>query len=198
MVASFVTFRAISRRLPYALAGAAVITAAFAGPPLASAQHAPAGAATFAPIGFRGPDTAIVILGYGLLPDGSMRPELVDRLTAGYVQSMLAPLSPIIVTGGNPHNGVTEADAMTAWLVAHGIPEYRIHRESRADSTVQNAGFSAEILRGIGARDAVIVTSADHIDRAVANFLGAGVTVVSAVTPDQLPPFVTPSVRESW
>ncbi|MEU7221761.1 hypothetical protein [Nocardia iowensis] len=32
----------------------------------------------------QGPETAIVIPGYGLLPDGSMRPELINRLQAGH------------------------------------------------------------------------------------------------------------------
>ncbi|MEV6559907.1 YdcF family protein [Nocardia sp. NPDC051756] len=134
-----------------------------------------------------GPATAIVVLGYGLLPDGTMRPELVDRLHAGFVQALLAPASPIIVTGGNPHNGVTEARAMADWLVQHGIPAERIHLEPDADSTVQNAERSARIMHAIGARDAVVVTSADHIDRAVGTFTAAGVQVVGAVTPDQVP-----------
>ncbi|MFD6162075.1 YdcF family protein [Nocardia sp. NPDC060256] len=127
------------------------------------------------------------MLGYGLLPDGTMRPELIDRLHAGFVQALLAPASPIIVTGGNPHNGVTEARAMADWLVRHGIPVERIHLEPDAGSTVQNAERSARIMRAIGARDAVVVTSADHIDRAVGTFIDAGVDVVGAVTPDQVP-----------
>ncbi|MFI6044857.1 YdcF family protein [Nocardia sp. NPDC051321] len=137
-----------------------------------------------------GPATAIVVLGYGLLPDGTMRPELIDRLHAGFVQALLAPASPIIVTGGNPHNGVTEARAMADWLVQHGIPAERIHLEPDADSTVQNAERSARIMRAIGARDAVVVTSADHIDRAVDTFIDAGVDVVGAVTPDRVPRLV--------
>src|SRR5690242_17592489 len=48
-----------------------------------------------------GPTTAIVVLGYGLLPDGGMRPELVARLQAALVQAVVSPASPIIVTGGN-------------------------------------------------------------------------------------------------
>ncbi|MGW4770912.1 hypothetical protein ACWEO2_23080 [Nocardia sp. NPDC004278] len=42
-------------------------------------------------LGFAGPEAAIVGLGYGLLPDGTMRPELISRLHAGYVQALLAP-----------------------------------------------------------------------------------------------------------
>lgn len=134
-----------------------------------------------------GPGTAIVVLGYGLLPDGSMRPELVARLRAGYIQALLAPGSPIIVTGGNPRNGVSEAVAMADWLVRHGIPAERVHLDPAAVDTVQNAHHSARIMQEIGARDAVVVTSADHIDRAVASFIGAGVPVAAAVTPDHNP-----------
>ncbi|WP_062989553.1 YdcF family protein [Nocardia anaemiae] len=142
------------------------------------------------PLGFRGPQTAIVVLGYGLLPDGEMRPELISRLHAGYVQALLAPLSPIIVTGGNPCSGVTEAQAMADWLIGHGIPAERIHIEPEAVSTAQNAERSARIMHDIGTRDAVVVTSADHIDRAAALFGDAGIAVIATVTPEKVPPLV--------
>ncbi|MFC3960938.1 YdcF family protein [Nocardia jiangsuensis] len=151
----------------------------------------PAGATTVAaPPAVRGPETAVVVLGYGLLPDGSMRPELVHRLQAGYVQALLAPASPVVVTGGNPQQGVTEAAAMADWLVAHGIAPARVHIESAAESTRQNAEFTARILRDIGIRDAVVVTSADHIARARSLFDDAGIVVIAGLTPDQLPALV--------
>ncbi|WP_063002372.1 YdcF family protein [Nocardia mikamii] len=137
-----------------------------------------------------GPTTAIVVLGYGLLPDGGMRPELVARLQAALVQAMVSPASPIIVTGGNPRGGTTEADAMAGWLLGHGIAPERIHIESRASDTVENAVNSAEMMRTLGAGDAVVVTSADHMPRAVADFVDAGVPVVGTVSPQELPPTV--------
>ncbi|WP_067651509.1 YdcF family protein [Nocardia harenae] len=151
----------------------------------------PSGATAVAgPPAVRGPETAVVILGYGLLPDGTMRPELVERLQAGYVQALLAPASPVVVTGGNPQQGVTEAAAMADWLIAHGIAPGRIYIESEAASTVQNAEYTAQILRDIGARDAVVVTSADHIARARTIFDDAGIVVAAGLTPDQLPGLV--------
>ncbi|MEU6563090.1 YdcF family protein [Nocardia nova] len=134
-----------------------------------------------------GPGTAIVVLGYGLLPDGGMRPELVARLQAALVQAMISPASPIIVTGGNPRGGTTEADAMARWLIGHSIAPERIHIESRASDTIQNAQNAAEIMRGLGTGDAVVVTSADHMPRAVADFVDAGVPVVGTVSPQSLP-----------
>nr|WP_232236202.1 YdcF family protein [Nocardia sp. BMG51109] len=140
-----------------------------------------------------GPQTGIAVLGYGLLPDGSLRPELVDRLTAAWLQAIAAPASPIVVTGGNPQNGVPEAVAMAGWLIGHGIPANRVLVEDRAGSTVQNALFSTRMLRDAGATSTVVVTSPNHIRRAVADFMVAGLPVVGAMTStdqlvSQLPP----------
>ncbi|MGW5310200.1 YdcF family protein [Nocardia thailandica] len=139
-----------------------------------------------------GPRTAIVVLGFGLLPDGSMRAELGQRLHAGLVQAMMSPASPVIVTGGNPRNGVTEAQAMADWLALRGIARDRIHTETQAGSTVQNALFSAELMRALDIKNAVLITSADHMRRALDNFLAAGVPVVATMTPDVAPLWVKP------
>ncbi|MBF6170401.1 YdcF family protein [Nocardia blacklockiae] len=140
-----------------------------------------------------GPQTGIVVLGYGLLPDGALRPELVNRLQAAWLQAIAAPWSPIVVTGGNPQNGVPEAVAMAGWLIGHGIPANRVLVEDRAGSTVQNALFGSRMLRDAGATSAVVVTSPNHIRRAVADFIVAGTQVVGAMTStdqlvSQLPP----------
>nr|WP_225727557.1 MULTISPECIES: YdcF family protein [unclassified Nocardia] len=145
-----------------------------------------------------GPQTGIVVLGYGLLPDGALRPELVNRLQAAWLQAVASPLSPVVVTGGNPQNGVTEAEAMRAWLVGHGLPANRVNVENRAGSTVQNALYSAGMLRDLGASSAVVVTSPNHIRRAVADFIVAGVRVVGATTSlDQLVSQLPPPARQS-
>ncbi|RDI67642.1 YdcF family protein [Nocardia pseudobrasiliensis] len=145
-----------------------------------------------------GPHTGIVVLGYGLLPDGAMRPELVGRLTAAWVQAIAAPWAPVVVTGGNPQNGVPEAAAMAGWLISHGIPASRVIVEDRANSTVQNALFSTAHLRDAGADSAVVVTSPNHIRRAVADFIVAGTHVVGAMTSlDQLVSQLPPPTRTS-
>ncbi|MGW0177875.1 YdcF family protein [Nocardia sp. NPDC003345] len=137
-----------------------------------------------------GPGTAIVILGYGLLPDGSLRPELVDRLRAGYVQALLPPQSPVIVTGGNPRHGITEAAAMADWLVRNGLPAHRVYQEPAASNTVQNAQRSAQLIHALGLRDAVVVTSENHLTRAVGSFAAAGIPVAATLTPAEIPQFV--------
>jgi uncharacterized SAM-binding protein YcdF (DUF218 family) len=85
---------------------------------------------------------AIVILGYGLAPDGSMRAILQRRVMTGLIVAQFFPQSTIIVTGGNPQNGKTEAGQMRNMLTLLGFPADRIILEDKANSTVQNAQFS--------------------------------------------------------
>lgn len=145
-----------------------------------------------------GPQTGIVVFGYGLLPDGTPRPELADRLQAAWLQAIASPFSPIVVSGNNPSNGITEAEAMRNWLVGRGIPAGRIHLENRAGSTVQNALYSAQILRDLGIFSVVAVTSPNHIRRAVTDLYIAGIRVVGATTSlDQLVSQLPPPSRQA-
>ncbi|MFM1724367.1 MULTISPECIES: YdcF family protein [Rhodococcus] len=114
--------------------------------------------------------TNIVVLGAGLYADGTMRPLLVSRLQAALALAQRFPLSPIIVTGGVPQSGVTEAQAMRQWLVANGVPAFRITEENTSRSTVENAVNTNRILAGRGASGAVVVTSPDHLQRAMVDF----------------------------
>lgn len=43
-----------------------------------------------------------MILGYGLEPNGTMRPILRRRVITGLTVAQFFPQSPMIVTGGNP------------------------------------------------------------------------------------------------
>ncbi|MEU0542881.1 YdcF family protein [Nocardia sp. NPDC005978] len=145
-----------------------------------------------------GPGTGIAVCGYGLLPDGSMRPELVNRMQAAWLQAIASPMSPILVSGGNPQNGITEAAAMAGWLIGRGIPASRILTDHRAGSTVQNALYGAAMLREAGATSAIVVTSPNHIRRAVADFIVAGIPVVGATTSlEQLVSQLPPPARSS-
>lgn len=114
--------------------------------------------------------TDIVILGAGLLPDGGIRPVLEERLRTGYRLAQAYPTARIIVTGGVPQNGRTEARAMGDWLRGAGIAPFRITEEGNSASTVQNAQFTDRIFRERGTTGAVVVTTGDHVKRAVLNF----------------------------
>ncbi|WP_314036065.1 YdcF family protein [Dietzia sp. CH92] len=114
--------------------------------------------------------TDIVILGAGLFPDGGIRPVLEERLRTGFRLAQAYPTARIIVTGGMPQNGRTEARAMGDWLRGAGISPLRITEEGNSASTVQNAQFTDRIFRDRGTTGAVVVTTGDHVKRAVLNF----------------------------
>ncbi len=73
---------------------------------------------------------------------------------------------PVIVTGGNPRKGNTEAAQMRKMLLLLGFPDNRIIMEDRANSTVQNAAFSVPLAKDAGTTGIILVTSSTHQDRA--------------------------------
>jgi uncharacterized SAM-binding protein YcdF (DUF218 family) len=131
---------------------------------------------------------AIVILGYGLAPDGSMRAILRRRVMTGLIVAQFFPQSPIIVTGGNPQNGKTEASQMRNMLMLLGFPADRIILEDKANSTVQNARFSVPLAKDAGTSGIILVTSTTHQGRADGDFTDAGGNLLATVSyPDGNP-----------
>lgn len=108
----------------------------------------------------------IVVLGYELNANGSIKPELEGRLTVALRSANLYPNAYILCTGGgtaakNPN--VTEAEQMAQWLMDHGIEPNRLIIECESSTTGQNAINSYRILRdcypGI---DQVAIVSSDY------------------------------------
>jgi uncharacterized SAM-binding protein YcdF (DUF218 family) len=131
---------------------------------------------------------AIVILGYGLNPNGTMRTILRRRVLTGLTVAQFFPQSPVIVTGGNPQNGNTEAGQMRKMLMLLGFPDSRIIVEDRANSTVQNAQFSVPLAKQAGTSGIILVTSTTHQDRADGDFADAGANLLQTVSyPDGSP-----------
>ncbi|CAB4925337.1 unannotated protein [freshwater metagenome] len=112
----------------------------------------------------------VVVLGAGLYPDGSIRPVLDARLRAAKTIADRYPTAPLIVSGGVPRSGVTEGAAMTRWLTSHGVPPDRISTEQTSTSTASNAACVAPMLAAMNAYAAVVVTTADHLPRALVEF----------------------------
>lgn len=91
-----------------------------------------------------------VVLGFQLNPDGTMKEELVGRLSVALASAEKYPNAYVACTGGgtakdNPN--ATEADLMAEWLITNGLPAERIIIENKSKSTVENAKFTYAILR---------------------------------------------------
>lgn len=63
----------------------------------------------------------------------------------------------------------------------------RVHMAPSADNDYGAARSSARLLRAIGIREAVVISSADHRELAAELLAATGIAVVGTVTPDQVP-----------
>lgn len=113
----------------------------------------------------------IVVLGYGLNNDGSMRKELIGRLQTALACATKYPNALIVCTGGataESNRHVTEAGQMAQWLRSCGIDKNRIVVEDQSYSTVSNARNTCRILADYYPQvtHLALVTSDYHLARA--------------------------------
>ena len=91
----------------------------------------------------------IVVLGYQLNADGTMKDELIGRLETALDNADKYPNAYILVTGGgtaSANSSATEADCMAEWLIENGIAEDKVIIENMSKTTAENALFSYAIL----------------------------------------------------
>jgi len=94
-------------------------------------------------------ELCLVVLGFQLNPDGSMRDELVERLKVALASARKYPEALVICTGGGTASGnkeATEAGRMAEWLIQNGLEPQRVIVEDRSMTTAQNAVYSLRIL----------------------------------------------------
>lgn len=98
------------------------------------------------------PDTdelCIVVLGFQLEEDGTMREELIRRLTVAKRCAEQYPNALIVCTGGGTaaeNETATEAGKMAEWLIENGIAPERVIVEDSSLTTAQNAIYTFDIL----------------------------------------------------
>ena len=117
------------------------------------------------------PDTdelCIVVLGFQLDPDGTMKQELIERLTVALNSAKKYPHAYVVCTGGGTaaeNEAATEAGEMAKWLAEQGIDNDRIIVEDNSITTAQNAIFTYDILtsRYPSVKKLAIVSSDYHI-----------------------------------
>ena len=109
----------------------------------------------------------IVVLGYELNRDGSMKRELIDRLKTALRSAEKYPNAYVAVTGGGTaqDSTMTEAEAMAAWLRRRGVSQDRLIVETKALSTTYNAvNTYAMLVRDYPeVKGIAIVTSDYHV-----------------------------------
>ena len=84
----------------------------------------------------------------------------------------------VIASGGRRWNGEAEADGLSELLVELGVPRRAIVRELCSLSTIENAAYTAELLRAAEFHRVGIVTCDWHLPRALACFESVGITAI--------------------
>jgi uncharacterized SAM-binding protein YcdF (DUF218 family) len=129
---------------------------------------------------------AIVVLGGGASGKGSLRPvdELGDlsarRATCGVDLYLRGFARKLVFSGGDGSisgKGPKEAVEMKRWAMRLGVPEEAITIEDQSRNTYENAVHTQRIL---GNATVLLVSSADHMLRAMALFRKAGVNPTAA------------------
>ena len=124
------------------------------------------------------PDTeelCIVVLGFELYSNGSMRGELVKRLEVAYASAEKYKNAYVLCTGGGTasyNKTITEAGQMAKWLKEKGIDEKRIIVEDKSESTAQNVIYTYDILlkQYPQVKKIAIVSSDYHIEPSILFF----------------------------
>lgn len=108
----------------------------------------------------------IVILGFELSHDGSMKDELIGRLQTALTCANQYPSAYVLCTGGGTASGnrdATEAEKMAQWLEKNGVSSNRILVENQSLTTTQNAEYSCKLLCDKAPQvSSVILVSSDY------------------------------------
>lgn len=113
---------------------------------------------------------AIIVLGTPADSDGNPTPEQLARVTEGVREYERGVASKLILTGGPAHNRFVEAEVMANAAAAQGIPPSAILVETRAKDTIQNACYSAHLMKMHGWSSAEVISSPYHLARAAMIF----------------------------
>jgi len=127
-----------------------------------------------------GPAQAIVVLGSGVNPDGSLSASSLRRVTHGVVLYTQG-LSPVLVfSGATQHGGPSEAVIAARLAAALGVPGDAILAEGRGRTTREEASRIAALLSPRGVRRVLLVSDALHLRRAQPLFERVGFEVLPA------------------
>lgn len=141
------------------------------------------------------PADAIVVLG-GALAGASppLRPTFdlgpaADRVWHAAALYRAGKSKAVVVAAGpQPHeSGIqVEADAIVEMLNTLGVPSAAIRTDTESRNTRENAANALQLVKELKARRVLLVTSAQHMPRAMLTFRkawrGAGIDILPAVT----------------
>jgi uncharacterized SAM-binding protein YcdF (DUF218 family) len=134
----------------------------------------------------RGPPDGIVVLGGGISPELSRaHGEPIVTADAARIVALAKlarayPNARIVYAGGNPNlvaDGLDEGKFLYRLLDSFGIARERVTVEPRSRNTIENAVFTKDLMKPKADERWLLVTSAQHMPRAVGCFRQVGFPV---------------------
>jgi len=108
----------------------------------------------------------IIVLGTPADRNGNPTPTQLARVTEAVHEYERGVAPRLIVTGGLNREGFDEARVMARTAEAQGVPASAIFIEPNATDTIQNACYSARIMKAHGWHSAEVVSTPSHLPRA--------------------------------
>jgi uncharacterized SAM-binding protein YcdF (DUF218 family) len=112
----------------------------------------------------------IIIHGAGLLGGDRVSKLLQDRIDKAIDVYLKDPTPTIMIPSGGKGGDetISEAEAMSRYMLDKGIPEYRIIKEDRSATTMENLENCKKIIDSMeGRKYTTLVTSNYHVYRAL-------------------------------
>ncbi|MDO8728600.1 MAG: YdcF family protein [bacterium] len=107
----------------------------------------------------------ILVLANVLSPNAEPSVELLGRLEVTRQLYQNNPELKVIVSGGGIAKGITEAEVMRHWLMAHGVAAEDIIVEDKSRDTVESIILSMDIWEKHSTKGICLVTSSSHMER---------------------------------
>ncbi|MDR1710241.1 MAG: YdcF family protein [Propionibacteriaceae bacterium] len=123
---------------------------------------------------------AYVLLTSALKADGTISTKLKRRADVAVKLLKANPNSLVLVSGGKPKNGHTEAQVGRDYLISKGIAADRIWTEEKSASTVGEARYSIPILKTMGITTYTLISDYSHLRRACALYYAQHVVTETA------------------
>jgi SanA protein len=120
-----------------------------------------------------------IVLGAGVLPDGTPSDMLADRLETGIRLYKAGKVGRLLLSGQHSTKTYDEVNAMLRYVLARGVPDQDVFTDHAGFNTYDSMYRARAVFE---VRNAIIVTQAFHLSRAVyiARSLGIQAVGVSA------------------
>jgi uncharacterized SAM-binding protein YcdF (DUF218 family) len=118
---------------------------------------------------------AIIVLGYPATADGDPSPRELASVNEAVREYERGVAPRLIFTGAAVANQFVEAQVMAQAAEAQGIPAEAVLKEVQARNTIQNACFTARLMKAHGWDSAEVIANPVHLGRAAMIFSRAGI-----------------------